>query len=72
MSKGFRGFSQPAEDKELKLYIRKNEVDKLIKEYKSIKKYKKSNIFEIAKLFDKETKVDKLLEEYGINPEALE
>ena len=72
MSKGFGGFSQPAEDKELKLYIRKNEVDKLIKEYKSIKNYQKSNIFEIAKLFDKETKVDKLLEEYGINPEALE
>lgn len=72
MSKGFKGFSQPSEDKEFKLYVRKSEVEKLIKEYKKIKKYQKSNIFEIAKLSDKETMIDKLLQEYGIDPEALE
>jgi len=72
MNKGFKGFSQPSKDKELKLYVRKSEVEKLIKEYKQIKKYQKSNIFEIAKLYDQETKIDKLLQEYGIDPEALE
>ena len=72
MSKGFKGFSQSSKDKEFKLYVRKSEVEKLIKEYKKIKKYQKSNIFEIAKLSDQETMIDRLLEEYGIDPEALE
>jgi hypothetical protein len=49
MSEGFRGFAKPAQDKELKLYIKNREVDKLIKEYKKLKKYQKSSIFEIEK-----------------------
>jgi len=72
MSDGFKGFSKPTDDKEFRLYIKNREVNKLIKEYKKLKKYQKSSIFEIEKLFDKETKIDKLLNEYGIDPEAIE
>ena len=38
------------EDKELKVKIKNEEVDKLIKEYKKIKKQEKSNMSEIKKL----------------------
>ena len=38
------------EDKEFKVKIRNEEVDKLIKEYKKIKKQEKSNTSEIKKL----------------------
>ena len=72
MSNGFKGFAKPADDKEFKLYIRNREVNKLIKEYKKIKKYQKSSIFEIEKLSGQETKIDKLINEYGIDPEAIE
>ena len=42
MSEGFKGFAKPSKDKELKLYIKNREVEKLIKEYKKLKKYQKS------------------------------
>jgi len=41
--KGFEG-------QELKVKVAKDEVDKLIKEYKKIKKYRKSNLGQIQKL----------------------
>lgn len=72
MSEGFKGFAKPANDKELRLYIRKGEVSRLIKEYKKLKKYQKSSIFEIEKLSGIETKIDKLITEYGIDTEAIE
>jgi hypothetical protein len=72
MSSGFKGDITPKKDKELKLYIRNREVDKIIKEYKKLKKYQKSSIFEIEKLSGQETRIDKLINEYGIDPEALE
>lgn len=72
MSEGFKGFSNSSKDKELRLKIRKGEIDKIIKEYKKLKKYQKSSIFEIEKLSGKETSIDKLLNEYGIDPDALE
>ena len=72
MSEGFRGFAKPVDDKEFRLYIKNREVNKLIKEYKKIKKYQKSSIFEIEKLSGQETKIDKLIKEYGIDPEAIE
>jgi hypothetical protein len=69
---GFKGFAGPADDKELRLKIRNSEVNKIIKEYKKLKKYQKSSIFEIEKLSGKETQIDRLINEYGIDPEALE
>ena len=72
MSEGFKGFSKPAEDKEFRLYVKNREVDKLIKQYKSLKKYQKSSMFQIEKLSGVETKIDKLISEYGIDSEAIE
>ena len=71
MSEGFKGFVKSADDKEFRLYIKNKEVNKLIKEYKKLKKYQKSSIFEIEKLSGQETKIDKLINEYGIDPEAI-
>ena len=72
MSEGFKGFVKKNEDKKLYLYIKNQEVNKLIKEYKKLKKYQKSSIFEIEKLSGQETRIDKLINEYGIDPEAIE
>ena len=38
------------EDKKLNVKVYKDEVDKLIKEYKKIKKFKKSNLGQVKKL----------------------
>ena len=40
MSEGFKGFSNPSEDKKINLYIRNKEVNKIIKEYKKLKNIK--------------------------------
>jgi hypothetical protein len=72
MSEGFRGFAKTNEDEKLYLYVKNDAVTKLTKEYKKLKKYQKSSFFEIEKLSGKETKIDKLVNEYGIDSEAIE
>ena len=72
MSENFKGFASSNEDKEVRLKIRNSEIDKIIKEYKKLKKYQKSSMFEIAKLSGRKTKVDNLIDQYGIDAEALE
>jgi len=72
MNDGFKGFAKPADDKKFRLYIKNKAVNELIKEYKKLKKYQKSSIFEIEKLSGRITKIDKLLNEYGIDSEAIE
>ena len=48
---GFSGFAKKEDNEnELKVNISKDEVDKLIKEYKKIKRQQKSNFGEIKKL----------------------
>ena len=44
------GFVGKEDEKELKVNISQNEVDKLIKEYKKIKKREKSNLGQVKKL----------------------
>tara|TARA_X000001036_G_scaffold427271_1_gene455674 strand:- start:1895 stop:2176 length:282 start_codon:yes stop_codon:yes gene_type:complete len=44
------GFITPEEQKEMTVKIKNAEIDKLMKEYKQIKKEEKSNISEIKKL----------------------
>ena len=39
MKGDFKGFSKPADDKKLNLYISNKEIDRLIKTYKKLKKY---------------------------------
>ena len=44
-------------------------VKKVIKEYKRLKKYSKSNLFMIQKLSGQRTAIDNLVDEYYENPE---
>ena len=60
MSNGFG-----ASDGKAKVFVQKEEVEKLIKEYKKIKKYMKSSLYEIKNLDGSETLVNNLLKEYG-------
>ena len=70
---GFKGIVEgDKKDKEVRLNINNNEVDKLIKKYKKLKKFQKSNLHEISKLSGIETELDRLLNDYGIDSEAIE
>lgn len=44
------GFVTPEETKELKVKVFKDEVDKIMKQYKKIKKQQKSNLFQVKKM----------------------
>jgi len=44
------GFVNPSEGDELKVKVYQDEVDKIIKEYKRIKKFKKSNLAQVQKM----------------------
>ena len=70
---GFKGFTNdPQKDGNVRFEIDTSEVTKLIKKYKKLKKFQKSNIAEVSKLSNIKTKVDRLIEEYGIDSEAIE
>ena len=55
-------------DNKLKVEIDSTEVDKLLKQYKKIKKYMKSSLYEVKKIDGTEKVVSKLLKEYKDNP----
>jgi len=67
MSKGFGGFSNNNIDDsyngKAKITLNQREVDKLMKEYKGIKKYMRSPLFEVKKLDGTETYINSLIEE---------
>ena len=44
------GFVTPEESKNLKVKVSNAEIDKIIKEYKKIKKKEKSNLFQVKKM----------------------
>jgi len=71
MSGEFRGFSDD-KDGNVRFTINADEIDNIIKSYKKWKKYKKSSIYQIEKLSGNQTKIDKLVDEYGIDSEAIE
>lgn len=58
MSKGF----------DVEFEVPKEQIDVLLKEYKRLKKYKKSNIFTIEKLDGKDTIIDQLTREAEEDP----
>jgi hypothetical protein len=60
MSEGFNN--------NLKVEINNDEVSKLLKEYKKIKKYMKSPLYEVKKIDGTEKVVSELLNEYYDNP----
>ena len=45
----------------------KEDINRLLKQYKKMKKYQKSSLYEIEKLSGKKTKVDELIDEYGVD-----
>lgn len=61
-----KGFSNKENDVKSKIQsiINQEEVGKLIKKYKKLRKFKKSNIRTINKLDGKEDIIDKLVNEY--------
>lgn len=60
MSEGFNN--------KLKVEINSDEVDKLLKQYKKIKKYMKSPLYVVKKIDGTEKVVSELLKEYEDNP----
>lgn len=58
------GFSE--ENVEVSIY--KNEINKLLKKYKKIKKYQRSSIFEIKSMDGTENYVSQLIKESQENP----
>ena len=60
MSEGFNN--------KIKVEIKRDEVDKLLKQYKKIKKYMKSSLYEVKKIDGTEKVVSELLTEYYDNP----
>ena len=61
MSEGFS-------EEKIEVSIYKDEVKKLLKEYKKIKKYKRSSIFEVKTMDGTETYVSELIKEAEENP----
>ena len=47
------------------------EMKKVMKKYKKMKRYMKASMYEIAKLSGKKTFIDKLVDEYGENPNSV-
>ena len=64
MSQGFNNEKDDSQDK-------KKAFRKIVKDYNKIKKYQKSPLCEIKKLSGDQTYVDKLLKDYGVDPETL-
>jgi DNA-binding transcriptional regulator YhcF (GntR family) len=60
MSEGFNN--------KLKVVVNEDSVDKLLKEYKKIKKYMKSSLYQVKKIDGTEKVVSELLSEYYDNP----
>jgi hypothetical protein len=57
------GFVPNDNEKELKVNISNNEIDKLLKQYKKIKKYKKSSLYIIKTMDRTETIISSLIKE---------
>ena len=45
----------------------KEDINRLLKQYKKLKKYQKSSLYQIEKLSGKKTKIDELIDEYGVD-----
>ncbi len=59
------GASKKKDEGKAVVNVDQDEYNKLIKEYKRLKKYQKSNMYEVSKLSGKETELDRLLAKYG-------
>lgn len=69
MSSGFGG--EKIKDGKAVVVINDDEVGKILKEYKKIKKYMRSSLYKIKTLDGTEDTVKNLLEEYGNDVDEL-
>ena len=61
---GFKNV-QVEQDGKARVVIDDDEMSKLMKKYKTLKKYQKSNLYQAAKLGGIDNELDRLLREYG-------
>ena len=61
---GFKNV-QVEQDGKARVVIDDDEMTKLTKKYKRLKKYQKSNLYQAAKLGGQDNELDRLLREYG-------
>ena len=61
---GFKNV-QVEQDGKARVVIDDDEMGKLLKKYKRLKKYEKSNLYQAAKLGGQDNDLDRLLREYG-------
>ena len=61
---GFKNV-QVEQDGNARVVIDDDEMSKLLKKYKRLKKYQKSNLYKAAKLGGQDNELDRLLREYG-------
>ena len=59
------GFGFDGKEKKQGVKLNMEEVDKLTKEYKKLKKYMKSTMYELQTLNASETVISELLDKYG-------
>ena len=59
------GFGFDGKSKKQGIRINKEEINKVTKEYKKLKKYMRTNMYKIKDMSGQETIVSKLLDEYG-------
>ena len=59
------GFGFDGKNKKQGIRINKEEINKVTKEYKKLKKYMKTNMYKIKDMSGKETIISKLIDEYG-------
>ena len=71
MSGGFGREVPKEKDDKLELNVNMTEVDKLIKKYIKINKFRKSSFYEVNRLDGKQTYVEKLIDDYGIDEDAI-
>ena len=65
------GFGFGGDEKKKKgVKINYEEVNKITQEYKELKKYMKTNLYQIQTLSGQETKISKLLKDYGAKPDG--
>lgn len=62
------GFNNEKSNKKVKVSVSEEELNKLIKKYKGLRKYMKSPLYEVKKMDGTETVVSELLDEYNQDP----
>lgn len=58
-----KGFDNSNKEDNIKGFVNKTEIEKLVKRYKNLKKYQKSSFYEVKKIDGTESIIKNLLDE---------